>query len=132
MKLALLASGHGFMVSAPVHSHRGPRLPLVAVATIWFKDPAHFHPLIVPAELACAWIPAFAGMTLWKTRGWALGRPRNAQCPLILVVLFPPVLFIPPALENRVQLNNKWGFRAGFLYHETSLFSFLCIFLSRN
>ena len=34
IKLALLVSGHGFMVFVLVHSHRGPRLPLVAVATI--------------------------------------------------------------------------------------------------
>jgi hypothetical protein len=40
----------------------------------------HFHPLVVPAELACAWTPACAGMTKGKPRRLAWGAlQRNAD-----------------------------------------------------
>jgi hypothetical protein len=32
----------------------------------------YFHPLVVPAGLACLWIPAFAGMTVEESR-WQVG-----------------------------------------------------------
>jgi hypothetical protein len=82
-------------------------------------------------EARIAWLVVVFILLLCQPH-WHGQLPRKAHCQLVLVVLFFPLLFIPPALENKVQLNDKWGFRPGFLYHQTSLFFFLCFFLSRS